>query len=181
MHATTLQAMNVDLATRDDVEAILAISNAAAADGIANLATRAEPLSDWLAAYDRDHAQYPWLVAREGGVVGFAKASAYRARDAYAWTAEVSVYVSVPRRGVGRALYARLMPLLRAQGFATLIAGISQPNDASVALHEGFGFRRCATFARVGFKNGAWRDVGYWELHLRDGPPPARKTVAECW
>jgi phosphinothricin acetyltransferase len=173
--------MNVDLASRDDVAAILAISNAAAADGIANLATKAEPLFDWLAAYDRDHAHYPWLVARDGAVVGFAKASAYRPRDAYAWTAEVSVYVSVPRRGVARALYERLLPLLRAQGFATLIAGISQPNDASVALHEAFGFRRCATFTRVGFKHGAWRDVGYWELHLSDAPPTPRKLVTECW
>lgn len=175
--------MNVELARRDDVAAILEISNAAAADGIANLSTKPEPLSDWLAAFDRDQAQFPWLVARDGErVVGFAKASPYRARDAYAWTAEVSVYVSAPRRGLGRALYQRLVPLLRAQGFCVLLAGITQPNHASVAFHEAFGFRRCGTYTRVGFKNGAWHDVGYWELQLHgDAPPAPRKTVAECW
>src|SRR5262249_3784629 len=82
---------------------------------------------------------------------------------------------------IGRALYDRLLPLLRAQGFATLLAGITQPNDASVALHEAFGFRRCAMLTRVGFKNGAWRNVGIWELHVSDAPPGARKTLAECW
>jgi phosphinothricin acetyltransferase len=177
--------VKVELATRDDVGAILEISNAAARDSIANLATQPEPLELWLAAFDRDQAQYPWLVARDGGVVAFAKAGPHRARDAYAWTAEVSVYVApaAHRRGIARALYGVLVPLLRAQGFATLIAGISQPNDSSVALHESLGFRRCALFSRAGYKHGAWRDVGYWELHLTAGdaaPAPCR-PVAECW
>jgi phosphinothricin acetyltransferase len=178
--------VKVELATRGDVEAILDISNAAAVESVANLATSPEPLDQWLAAFDRDHAAYPWLTATERGeLLGFAKAGPHRTRDAYAWTAEVSVYVkpSSHRRGVARALYGKLLPLLRTQGFATLIAGISQPNEASVALHESLGFERCAVFTRAGYKWGAWRDVGYWQLHLRagDAPPAPLQKVAECW
>jgi phosphinothricin acetyltransferase len=174
----------IALARRADVERVLALSNAAAASGIANLAIEAEPLEQWLGAFDRDSAKYPWLVWREDGrVLAFAKAGPHRARDAYAWTAEVSVYVepSVHRRGIARKLYARLIPLLAEQGYFTLLAGISQPNEASVALHEALGFQQCATFTRAGFKWGGWRDVGYWELHVNRGVPGPIKPVAECW
>jgi L-amino acid N-acyltransferase YncA len=173
----------IRLATRADVPAVLEISNAAAAESIANLATQPEPLELWLASFDRDAALFPWLVFDDGSVQAFAKAGPHRTRDAYAWTAEVSVYVrpSGHRRSIGRRLYDRLLPLLKAQGYASLIAGISQPNEASVALHEAFGFKRCALFTRAGFKWGAWRDVGYWELHLSDGPPGERKRVADVW
>ncbi len=170
--------MKVALATRADVARMLELSNAAARDGHANFATGPEPLEAWLAAYDRDHAQYPWLVT-DGG---FAKASPHKSRGAYAWAADVSVYVARPRAGLGRALYEALIPLMRAQGFVTLIAGIALPNAASVGLHEAFGFRHCGTFSRVGFKLGAWRDVGYWELHLRGEAPPAPlEPVALHW
>jgi len=173
----------IRLATRQDVPAVLEISNAAAAGSTANLATGPEPLEQWLAAFDREHALYPWLVFDDGAVQAFAKAGPHRARGAYAWTAEVSVYVrpAAHRRGIGRRLYERLLPVLKAQGYATLLAGISQPNEASVALHEALGFKRCALFTRAGFKFGAWRDVGYWELHVREGPPGERRRVAEVW
>jgi phosphinothricin acetyltransferase len=174
----------IALAGREDVERVLAISNAAAASGIANLAIEPEPLEQWVAAFEWDREKYPWLVWREDGrVTAFAKAGPHRTRDAYAWTAEVSVYVepSAHRRGIARQLYARLIPLLTAQGYFTLIAGISQPNEPSVALHEAFGFKPCATFTRAGFKRGGWRDVGYWELHMNRGVPGLIKTVAACW
>src|SRR5262245_20402599 len=99
---------------------MLALSNESARTAYANFATGPESLESWLATYDRDQAYYPWWVS-DGG---FAKAAPHRARGAYAWTAEVSVYVSRPREGVGRALYGQLIELTRAQGFVTLLAGI---------------------------------------------------------
>lgn len=169
----------VELARREDVARMLEISNEAARTGFANFATEPETLESWLAAYDRDHAMYPWLVT-DGG---FAKASAHKSRGAYAWSAEVSVYVSQPRRGLGRRLYQRLFATMRAQGYVMLVAGIALPNDASVGLHEAFGFRHCGTFTSIGFKQGAWRDVGYWELRLGDpgSPPPPVKPVREVF
>lgn len=114
---------------------------------------------------------------------GFAKASPHKARGAYAWAADVSVYVTKPGRGLGRRLYEVLLETMRAQGFVTLVAGIALPNDASVGLHEAFGFRRCGTFSKVGFKHGAWRDVGYWQLQLNEAavPPGEVLPVLAVW
>jgi phosphinothricin acetyltransferase len=123
----------------------------------------------------RTHA---WLVAeQERDVVGFAYAEPHRERAAYRWAADVAAYVAEDsrRHGVGRALYGRLLPLLATQGLHVACAGIALPNDASVALHEACGFSLVGVYRRIGFKAGAWRDVGWWQAELRPpGPvPPA--------
>ena len=170
----------IELARREDLPSILALSNWAAAHTSANFATEPEPLAEWVASWESSSAMYPWLVARAGDeVFGFAKASPHRARGAYAWTAEVSVYVDPARHrsGVARALYGRLLPLLRAQGYVTLLAGIVDGHDASERLHAAFGFRRVGVFERVGWKRGAWHGVSYWQLELDpSGAPPTSIT-----
>nr|GEX77212.1 phosphinothricin acetyltransferase [Tanacetum cinerariifolium] len=117
---------------------------------------------------------YPYLVAiRDGRVVGCAYASQHRARAAYRWAVDVTVYISEGERrtGVGCALYEALLPILVRQGFHAAYAGIAQPNPGSVALHERLGFRHIGTYPNVGFKRGQWHDVGYWHLEL--GPTTA--------
>ena len=119
----------------------------------------------------------PWLVCvRDGRVAGYAYGSRHNERAAYQWSANVSVYIDERnrRQGVGRALYTSLFALLRLQGFHALHAGVSLPNPGSVGLHESLGFRPVAHYPRVGFKFGAWHDVGWWQLDLGgpDGPPP---------
>jgi len=112
---------------------------------------------------------YPYLVAvREGIVVGYAYASQHRARAAYRWTVDVTVYIaeSERRKGVGRSLYEVLLPTLARQGFRSAYAGISQPNSGSVGMHERLGFRHIGTYPKVGYKLGQWTDVGYWHLEL---------------
>ncbi len=118
----------------------------------------------------------PWLVCADGErVEGYAYASRHRERAAYRWCVDVSVYVrdGCRRGGVGRALYASLFALLRVQGFHAAHAGITLPNAASVGLHESLGFRPVGVYRRVGFKRGAWHDVGWWQLELRarEGAP----------
>ena len=168
-----MSTVSVNWARREDVPAILALANWAADHTVANLATAHEPLSEWQASFDGTSQKYPWIVARDTSerVVGFAKGAPYKARGAYAWTAEVTVYidVSVHGKGVGTRLYDVLVPTLRAQGYVTLVAGITVPNTPSERLHERFGFVRCATYHRVGFKEGKWHDVGFWELMVRTG------------
>jgi L-amino acid N-acyltransferase YncA len=113
----------------------------------------------------------PWLVCVDGEHVdGYAYASRHRERAAYRWCVDVSVYVHdrCRRAGVGRALYTSLLALLRLQGFYGAHAGITLPNEASVRLHESLGFEPVAVYPRVGFKCGAWHDVGWWQLALRD-------------
>lgn len=112
---------------------------------------------------------YPWLVVeREGEVAGFAYACPHRERPAYRWAVEVSVYVAAEqqRRGCGRALYGELFERLRRQRFQIACAGITLPNDASVALHESLGFVPVGVYRRIGWKAGAWHDVGWWQLEL---------------
>ncbi|MBI1340053.1 GNAT family N-acetyltransferase [bacterium] len=121
---------------------------------------------------------HPWLVAEEAGaVIAYAYATPHRARAAYRWSCDVSVYVAAHarRRGLASDLYRRLLATLVNQGFANAFAGIALPNDASVGVHERMGFRAIGVYPRVGLKKGAWRDVGWWGLPLQDlseAPPP---------
>jgi L-amino acid N-acyltransferase YncA len=129
-------------------------------------------------------AGHPWLVCEEDGrILGYAYASAHRERAAYRWSADVSVYVREGHRrgGLGRALYAALLALLRLQGLCAAHAGITLPNPASVGLHQALGFRPIGVYPAVGWKLGAWHDVGWWQLPLRErrGAPPALLSMEE--
>ncbi len=123
---------------------------------------------------------YPWLVCeRQGRVLGYAYAGAHGSRAAYQWSVNVSVYVheDARRMGVGRALYASLVAGLDLQGFYNAYAGATLPNPASVGLHEAVGFRPVGVYRGVGYKLGAWHDVLWWHLPIRervaDPDPPA--------
>ncbi len=127
----------------------------------------------------RIESTHAWLVAETDGVLaGFAYGGSHRARAAYRWATEVSVYVHPQhrRRGVGRALYGELLPLLARRGLQVALAGITLPNPGSVALHEAIGFQPVGVYRRIGWKEGGWHDVGWWQLELaparEDAPPP---------
>jgi phosphinothricin acetyltransferase len=115
---------------------------------------------------DVQAASLPWLVAEEdGGVVGYACARPWKPRRGYRFSTEVSIYLDASQggRGLGTLLYAQLLSELRTRGVHAAMGGIALPNDASVKLHEKLGFEKVAHFREVGFKFGAWIDVGYWE------------------
>lgn len=127
----------------------------------------------------------PWLVceAGDGDVVGYAYLSRHHERSAYQWSVDAAVYVASERRraGIGRALYTTLFALGTLQGFCAVHAGITLPNAASVGLHESLGFERIGCYPRVGYKLGAWHDVAYFQLELRErrsAPPEITKPAA---
>lgn len=121
---------------------------------------------------DVQAAALPWLIAEQDGVVaGYAYATKWRARHAYRFSVESTVYLApaLGGKGLGTALYGALIERLRAAGFHMVIGGIALPNPASIALHEKLGFEKVAQFSEVGFKFDRWTDVGYWELKLTAG------------
>jgi phosphinothricin acetyltransferase len=122
---------------------------------------------------DVQGAELPWLVALHGeDLVAYAYAMPWKgSRKAYRFSVESTVYVDAARagQGIGVVVYSALIEALRARGIHAVIGGILLPNPASIALHERLGFRKVAQFDEVGFKQGAWLDVGYWQLLL--GPP----------
>jgi len=114
-------------------------------------------------------ASHAWLVAEvDGAVAGYAYGSPHRSRGAYASSCDVAVYVDPAhsRQGIGRALYAELLPLLARKGFHAAFAGIALPNDASVGLHEAMGFTPVGVYREVGWKLGGWRDVAWYQRLL---------------
>jgi len=105
---------------------------------------------------------YPYLVAElDREIVGYAYAAPYRARPAYRWSVEDSIYIApaMQRRGIGRALLERLIAEAEAGGFRQMIAVIGDSaNVGSIELHRAAGFRMVGTFDNVGFKFGRWLD-----------------------
>ena len=116
-----------------------------------------------------DHAssgRHRLLVAEEQGeVVGYASTSRWRPKAAYETTVEASVYVrhDAVGRGAGRALYGALFDAIAGEDVHTIVAGVALPNDASIALHERFGFRQVGVFREVGRKFGRFWDVAWFQ------------------
>ncbi|MDQ3181238.1 MAG: N-acetyltransferase family protein [Acidobacteriota bacterium] len=110
---------------------------------------------------------YPYLVAEENGeIFGYAYATQFKLRQAYAFSAEVSIYVrnAAKQKGIGTELYMQLFDELAETDIHAIVAGISLPNEPSIKFHEKLGFSKVAHFREVGYKLGRWIDVGYWEF-----------------
>jgi len=126
-------------------------------------------------------ARLPWLVCeQQGKIFGYAYASPHRARAAYRWSVDVSVYVHAQarRQGIGHGLYKSLFKILTLQGFYNAYAGIALPNPGSVGLHEAFGFKPIGVYRGVGYKLGAWHDVGWWHLPLQPTKVPPEELIS---
>jgi phosphinothricin acetyltransferase len=158
-------------ATAADAAAILAIYAPIVRDTIISFETEVPTVHEIADRIDTTLKTHPYLVAEVSGVMaGFAYASQHRARSAYRWSADVTVYVAAEARrlGVARALYGRLLPMLAERQFHAAFAGIALPNPASVGLHEAMGFVPVGIYREVGFKFGQWCDVGWWQRLLSD-------------
>ena len=126
--------------------------------------------------------RFPYLVCVEDEeVMGYAYAGAHRERAAYRWSVDVTIYVNeVARRsGVGRSLYGSLIRILQRQRFHAAFAGITLPNEGSVALHRSLGFQLVGVYEEVGFKFGRWHGVSWWRRGLCEGQPAGEPTTFE--
>ena len=121
-------------------------------------------------AWDTAHLQFARLVARQGEtIIGWAALSPMSQRCVYGGVAEVSVYVSMSKRGsgVGRKLLEALISESEKNGIWTLQAGIFPENTGSLALHKACGFREVGRRERIGKLHGVWRDTILLERRSR--------------
>ncbi|MDZ3830920.1 MAG: arsinothricin resistance N-acetyltransferase ArsN1 family B [Sphingopyxis sp.] len=152
-----------------DAEAIQAIYAPFVRDTAVSFEEIPPSVGEIASRIDETARDYPYFVAEEAGaLLGYAYAGPHRSRAAYRHSVDVTVYVggNAQRRGVGRALYQCLLPAAADRGYHAAFAGIALPNDASVALHEAFGFTAIGVYREVGRKLGAWHDVGWWQRRL---------------
>lgn len=182
MHETSKIDVEIRPAVAADAGALARIYNFYIRETIVTFEEEALPDEEMARRLEEvQSASLPWLVAAYGDeIVGYAYATNWKRRYGYRFSAEVTVYLDPDYggKGIGSALYDRLIPLVEMRGIRVVIGGIALPNDASVALHEKFGFQKVAQFREVGIKFDKWIDVGYWEKIL---PPdsnarPLRST-----
>jgi L-amino acid N-acyltransferase YncA len=177
-------AATIRLATEQDAEDTLAIYAPIVRSTPISFELEPPSVSEMRRRIADTLAYLPWLVCEDrGAMLGYAYASKHRVRAAYQWSVDVSVYVHAPARraGVGRALYTSLLKMLILQGFYHALAGIALPNPASVGFHEALGFQLVGVYRAVGYKLGAWHDVGWWQLSLQEPslPPDAPLPLKE--
>ena len=169
----TPPAIRLRSATADDAEALLAIYQPYIEYSAITFEEEVPTAAAFAGRVALCLERYPWLVAEiDGQLAGYTYASVYNERAAYQWACLASVYLAeeFKGRGVARPLYEALFALLRAQGYRSVFALITLPNDPSVRLHERCGFRYFTTFKNIGYKLGRWQEVGWWRLDLAGFP-----------
>jgi L-amino acid N-acyltransferase YncA len=164
--------MRIVDAERSHLAGMAAIYDAEVASSPSTFDLEPPPAEHWermLAEVDAAAGHFLLVaVADEGAVLGYAKSGRFRPRAAYDLTCETSIYVAEAARGrgVGRALYRRLIELLEASPARLAVGGMTAPNPASAALHESLGFTLVGTFRGVGFKFGRPWDVTWYQRPL---------------
>lgn len=119
--------------------------------------------------------KYPWIVAeKDGRILGYAYASKFRGREAYAWNCKFSVYVreELKSKGIGAKLYTVLLETVKRQGYVNVFTRVNIPNEASEALHRKFGFEEIGIEKGTGYKNGCWRDMRIFMKRVADFDEP---------
>jgi len=170
-----IDAIIIRPARETDAPAMLEIYRPHVESSTVSFETEVPSLDEYAARVRKYLSGWAGTVAQAGNgqLLGYAYGSSHRERAAYKWSVETTVYVAqtAQRGGIGRRLYAELMPMLAAAGYCNAYAGVALPNPASVALHQAVGFKPIGTFPRVGYKFGQWRDVAWFHLALREAPP----------
>lgn len=172
--------MSIRVASPDDAAAITRIYTPIVAHTVISFELEVPTVDTMRSRIASTLARFPWLVSldEDGAVDGYVYASRHRERAAYQWSVDVTAYVreDARGRGIGKRLYGRLFGELAKLGYFQAFAGIALPNAASVALHESVGFTPLGIYRDVGYKHGAWHDVGWWQRPLQPLATPSEPT-----
>lgn len=159
-----IRSLNVN-----DAEELLDIYNYYVLNSIVTFDDEALSLDTFKDKITRINVDYPFIVFEENNeILGYAYGSKWRPKPAYKHTVESTVYVKhdVLGKQIGSKLYTELLTQLKEQNYHIVLGGLTLPNDASVKLHEKFGFKQVAHYKEVGLKFDKWLDVGFWQLTL---------------
>lgn len=118
---------------------------------------------------------YPFFIAeKDDKILGYAYAGEFYPKDAYKWTAEITIYLDKDARGkgIGETLYANLEKELLDRGIYNLTSCIAYPDEGSISFHEKRGYRKVAHFEKVGYKFERWWDVVWYQKDIRDENKP---------
>jgi phosphinothricin acetyltransferase len=171
--SSMLGSVIVRRATTADAAACLAIYRPFVESTAVSFEAVIPDVEEFAARIEKSLSAWTWLIAeRDGRCIGYTYGHAHRERAAYRWSVEVTIYVdsSHRRQGLGRHLYERLFIDLTNLGSCNVYAGVTQPNESSMALHRGVGFEYIGTFRSVGRKFDRWHDVAWFQRKLRETP-----------
>ncbi len=171
-------ALIVRDATLRDAEACCRVYAPYVTDSAISFETEPPDVEEMTARMAASLEHHAWLVLEDGGrVVGYAYGAPFAQRAAYRWACSTSIYLEPGRRrtGGGRLLYEALLARLTALGYRQAMAGLTLPNEASEGLHRALGYAPAGTYRRVGWKHGAWHDVGWLQRSLGDDDGPPRE------
>lgn len=174
-------------ASEADIEAITAIYRDAVENGTASYELEAPDLAEMQRRFaEISRGGYPYIVVEEGGeILGYAYGGPFRARPAYRFAVENSVYLAAhaQKRGLGRQLLAELIDRCQQAGFRQMIAVIGDGSDdsSSVKLHTALAFQHCGTLVGSGYKHGRWLNTVLMQLPLNGGNdlPPDPHSLPE--
>lgn len=184
MQQPEMQSMRMRQATEKDAQAILAIYAPYIENTSITFETAVPTLDEFTCRMKGILGDYPYLVIEENGVVqGYAYAHRQAERAAYAWNAELSVYLhpQCTGHGFGRALSLAVCALLELQGTRNVFSLITQPNYPSMRMHELLGFTLMGTQKNAGYKCGAWHDVAWLQKQIGsfEGEPAPRRPLCK--
>ena len=154
-----------------DLKDLLEIYNYEVVYGISTLDIRPKTLEEWKQWFDAHNIDnHPLIVAEiDGHAVGYASLSSYREKEAYCSTVELSVYVDVSyrKRGIADALMKAILDMAKEdESIHMVVSVITGGNEASIRLHDKYGFTYCGSIHEVGVKFREYRDIENYELRV---------------
>ena len=170
----------IRFATEKDAEAILKIYAPYIEKTAITFEYEVPSLSEFSKRIAEIQKKYPWIVyEEEGEILGYAYGGPEYTRAAYQWTVETSVYLSEKARGkgIGTDLYEKILDILKKQNFCVCYVLINDDNEASIKLHEKFGFVKNGFRENCGFKHGKWHSIVIMEKQLNEFSVPPKPVI----
>ena len=170
----------IRFATEKDAEAILKIYAPYIEKTAITFEYEVPSLSEFSERISEIQKKYPWIVYEENGkILGYAYGGPEYTRAAYQWTVETSVYLDEDARGkgIGTALYEKILDILKKQNFCLCYVLINDDNEASIKMHEKYGFTKNGFRKNCGYKHGKWHSIVIMEKQLNAPSVPPKPVI----